>query len=367
MKKILCALGLLCVLTMQAQPRKAARSTDLLGAKHLEVTTGTSTQTEKHYYMVSSNYKLLLKLHEQDVVTIADDVYPRAEVKSMRFKQVPRLILDEDSTVHSKTYSVSNGLLALRRNFRLGRWNTLVLPVNLTGTQVLELFGEDTRLAVLSGSEVGDDISIAFDLVDLNTDDVALQANVCYFIQPTREPDVSKAGTAALTGKRLKGPFYLLPNVTMKAGQSPKMSYVYDESNTQVARFRGTYERLDNTVMRSKTVIANKMLYVNTWSFNDEGYLQENTDSTLIQAFRCWFQNLDETKKLHVYINGVEDDLDGTNTAIAQTIAKPRQMGGDIYDVQGRKVATLRENEDLQSLNLPRGIYIVRGKKYVIQ
>ena len=26
-----------------------------------------------------------------------------------------------------------------------------------------------------------------------------------------------------------------------------------------------------------------------------------------------------------------------------------------------------REDEDLQSLNLPRGIYIVRGKKYVIQ
>ncbi len=373
---ILCALCIICAFSdVSAQevassgPNKAPRYSALLNAKNLTLTT---TQNTKYYYLVSSNDNPMMRFTTTPngrYISVGPDLFPREAIKSMRFQSLPRLYLNEDSTSHGTNYAVDHGLLVLRRTFRLGGWNTLVMPVNLTGPQVRELFGDDTQLARVRGAEGDDVITIEFDTSDLATDDIALSANICYLIRPTREPDVEpeRSVNNVATSGRVKGPLYMLPNVSLQTQQSPIMSYIRNSENSLVVRMRGTYSRLDNTVLNDRGRIINKELEAGTWSFNDEGFIVENTDSTLLHAFCCWFQNVDQTKELRFVINGVEDDLNGTPTGILEALVKPRTLGGNIFDLQGRQVGTLQDDERIESLNLPQGIYIMNGKKIFIK
>ena len=352
-----------------AVPRTVSRYSALLNAKNLVVTT---QDNKKYYYLVSANDNMKIELINTPngrQLKFANDYFPREMVKSMRFKALSRIFLNEDSTSHGTNYAVDHGLLVLRRTFRLGGWNTLVMPVNLTGPQVRELFGDDTQLARVRGAEGDDVITIEFDTIDLATDDIALSANICYLIRPTREPDVEpeRSVNNVATSGRVKGPLYMLPNVSLQTQQNPIMSYIRNSENSLVVRMRGTYSRLDNTVLNDRGRIINKELEAGTWSFNDEGFIVENTDSTLLHAFCCWFQNVDQTKELRFVINGVEDDLNGTPTGILEALVKPRTLGGNIFDLQGRQVGTLQDDERIESLNLPQGIYIMNGKKIFIK
>lgn len=347
-------------------PRKAERYTVLLNAKHLVLSTEKNNKVTNYLYIISSEQRALITLAD-DSISVGSDKYARGELKSMRFRNVPRLFLDEDSTKHGTDYAVNHGLLALRRTFRLGGWNTLVLPISLTGQQVREVFGSNAQLARVRGAETADEVTIEFDTIDLDTDDMVLQANFCYMIRPTREPDIAaNRSNTNILSTRVYGPVYLLQDISMPAGQTPSITTIRDQEQEVVARMRGTYARLDNTVMRSKTLIENKMIAKDTWSFNGDGIIMENTDSTLLQAYRCWFQNMNSEKKLRFVINGVEDELNGIPNAIATPLLGQSQTTGDVYDLQGRRVATLREDERIDALDLPRGVYIIRGRKVVV-
>lgn len=359
---VLCTLCFALPLTAQAQSRYNV----LLKAKYLAVKT--AQPKKKFFYMVSSEDNPIIKFLPNDFIGIGPDLFNRNNIQSMRFESIPRLYLSEDSTTHDVDYAVENALLVLHRSFRVGGWNTLVLPFNMTGAQVREMFGNETQLARVRGAEGDDELTIEFDTIDLDADEYALSANVCYLIRPTREPDVSaNRSISGVLPTRIHGPLYMLPNITLNAQQTPSIGYIRTSDRTLVARMRGTYTRLDNTVLNTRGSIVNKKLLAGTWSFDEEGYIVENTDSTLIQAFRCWIQNVDETKKLRFVINGVEDDLNGTPTGIVTALVGTRTIGGDIFDLQGRKVATLKDDERFESLHLPQGIYIMNGKKVFIK
>lgn len=374
-KLILCALCILCAFSdvsaqevASAGPNKAARYSALLNAKNLTLTT---QQNTKYYYLVSANDNPVMHFETTPngrYISIGPDHFLRDNIKSMRFQSLPRLFLNEDSTTHGTDYAVDHGLLVLRRSFRLGGWNTLVLPVNLTGAQVRELFGEGTTLARVRGAEGEDELTIEFDTIELDAEEYALSANVCYLIRPTREPDVAPDSRVSnVTSGRVAGPLYMLPNVSLSKGQVPNMAYIRDNDLNLVVRMRGTYSRLDNTVLNDRGRIANKEPEPGTWSFNEDGYIVENVDSVLMPAFRCWFQRVNHTKPLRFVINGVEDELNIIPTGLVETLVGRRILGGNVYDLQGRRIATLRDDERIESLNLPSGIYLVNGTKIFIK
>lgn len=80
------------------------------------------------------------------------------------------LILDEERdnlTYLTKLKPVKNKTMRLRKTFTVNKWNSFILPVNLTKKQVTETFGTDTRLAKLTGlTETG----IEFTSVPLSGD-----------------------------------------------------------------------------------------------------------------------------------------------------------------------------------------------------
>lgn len=112
----------------------------------------------------------------------------------------PNLILDEDNfdlnylTKTSDEYK--NAVLYLRRTFTIGKWNTFILPVDLTYGQMKRTFGDEVRLARLN--YLGDS-SIHFVTVEPSSDnDVMLQAYVPYIIKPMKGPGENQQDTEEL-------------------------------------------------------------------------------------------------------------------------------------------------------------------------
>ena len=86
-------------------------------------------------------------------------------IKGIRLKEVPKVMLNEDSTVFTSR-TVEHGLLAFRRSLAVGKWNSLIVPFDLTGKQVRDAFGDDCVVAKVKGVTNGEEVILEFDTVD---------------------------------------------------------------------------------------------------------------------------------------------------------------------------------------------------------
>ena len=349
MKKIqiLCTIALVCALPVRGQ-MKATRTAALTGARNLTLTTVKGTT---YYYLVSSNDVQTLHFGESGV-RIGQDEFAEGEIQSMRFRSLPRLLMDEDSLTFNKKMVLDHGLVALRRTLGLGCWNSIVLPIDLTGTQLRDAFGEDAQLAGIRGVSEEDETAIEFQTLDLATDDVVLKANNHYMLKPTKEPDVSStASLANFAQGRVKGPIYLFPNVSLRTNQTPRFQTVESKDGGTQVRFRGTYTTLDGSAKLNQKVEPG----VYTLDEETHGFVL-NEDSVAVKAFRSWVKDISqESKALRFYVDGVEL-ADGIGEIVQSTKFKV-QSGDAVFDLSGRCVSAPKR----------RGIYIINGKKVVIR
>lgn len=340
-----------------------ARRTVVLGAKNMLLTKSNGTT---YYYMVTSESPAVVKI-QGDNVLLGSDTFEKSEIKSIRFKEMEKILLNEDSTVYNTAQTVEHGLVGLRRSLNTGKWNSIVLPFALTGEQILDAFGEGTMVAEFKGIKEDDNATVELNSLNINTSGVVMKANYCYLIRPTNEPDYT-ADQRVMTfgGTKLYGPIYLLPNINMSAKQSPRTQLFSSEDKATSIRLRGTYAMLDNSVLLG-SVVRNKKIAPGTFMINDEGLMAENVDSTIVKAFASWIVNEGETKSLRFYINGAEEDISAIADAICLPTVFATKSEADVYDIHGRRIAHLRDGEAIGSLNLPSGIYIVRGLKVVVK
>ena len=109
-------LALSSVLQAQTGPRLVDRYRTLYSGKNLVLTT---TKGKSYFYFVDSENAQLIVL-SADSMTIAGDSYAKAEIKGIRLKEVPKVMLNEDSTVFTSR-TVEHGLLAFRRSRAVGK------------------------------------------------------------------------------------------------------------------------------------------------------------------------------------------------------------------------------------------------------
>ncbi|MDE7166069.1 MAG: hypothetical protein K2O17_03480 [Bacteroidaceae bacterium] len=339
-------MALLLPLALPAQAQmKAARSAALVKAKNLTATDGSQAP---NYYLISSNDAVTLHF-QGDRVQIGKDLYETGQLK-MRFRTIPHRLMDEDSVAFYKKDALDHTLVGLRRTLSLNEWNSIILPFDLPGAMVKEVFGEDAQLALLKGISEEDEAAIDFQTVVLDEDGATLKANQHYLLRPTKEPDV--AANRTLTGfisERVKGPLYLFPDVSMKANPTPRFQDVKNGSGTTVVRFRGLYNAMDGTTSK------NKKLAPGTYAIDEEtNRFTLYEDSLALKAFRSYATDLSENpKSLKLAIDGVEL-ADGIGE-----IRSSQVVSGDerTYDLLGRRVAVPAR----------KGIYIINGKKVVIR
>lgn len=216
------------------------------------------------------------------------------------------------------------------RTFRSGRWYAVVLPFSVSQKQMKSVFGNDVK--VLHYSDV--------EGTDLNLFEHFYQMIV--------------GGTPVLVkpAKDVTNPVF--NNVTMTSKD------VVDIENSGF-KCTGSWDNVDfpeySYFIDAKT---------NSFYQYDPTKVETNTVKPHAGAFRSWIistsTNPSEAKQLTMHINGIEEQ--GETTAIWNAIS-----GNDdaatatkgIYNLSGQKMNATDTH------SLPKGIYIVNGKKFIVK
>ena len=274
------------------------------------------------------------------------------------------LIIAEDQTsidyLNQQVDTKKNQTLRLKRNFNPGQWNSLVLPVTLNAGQVKTAFGT-TKLAKLNGAKEN---RIYFELVNLDDDAAtAIEAGKLYIINPQNAMPTKQGSKHHSDADEVLtiDDYYTINQVTFSAvlTESRKKDELWEGATTDGGQMRmvGTYVALTKTDNGNPIPANSYVLSGGKWKFATKG-----VNSVL--GLRGWIETgIGNTSKSLIFnIDGVDEEevstgIDGlfvdgaeTNTSISKT---------GVYSLSGQKIS--------DNTNLPKGIYIVNGRKMIVK
>lgn len=268
------------------------------------------------------------------------------------------VIFDEDESEsldylkkYESTGNFNNRTVWLKRTMMQNQWNSFVFPLDLTNAQVRNVFGDDVKLAKLHGLGTlsGDPGIIDFQSVNLGSDGTAITAGDFYIIQPTKAPT-----TNAATGEK----YYTIGRrtFTLSALPSTHSTTVTDKSGNLHISAYATYVNGGQAPIHSYVL--------GTKSGEDEIFMYYLSKATNMKGFRGYLIDEDGalgSKSAGIFLGGFFDDetlyIDGLHNH------KPTS-DGYIYDMMGRKVGKANETS---TDNLPKGLYIMNGKKFIVK
>ena len=252
------------------------------------------------------------------------------------------LVLDEDETLDDKR-NLTNAIMVFHRTFTPGKWNSLILPVDMNAKQVTAAFGKGTKLAKF---EKYDENWIYFSPVE-ESDAYGniLKANIPYIIKPTRQPDSVNRNYNVGSGKEkhIDGPVYTVTGIYY-GGQPTEMKCKDTGSltNTGMTHY-GSY------VYRQEVPAKSYML--------SKGDMVHTSKVHNVKSYRSW---LEETTPSEKTLQLIVSDSDNSTTGI-KVIEEAPQNANAVYNVNGMRMNS--SNTD----NLPKGVYIINNKKVVIK
>lgn len=319
----------------------------------------------------------------------------------------PELILDEESTdlryLTEAADEYKNSVLHLNRKLNDNMWNSLILPVDLTWGQMKRTFGDAVKVAKLAALTEN---SVQFVTVEpKNDDDNMVTAFEPYIVFPPYTQVKSTAYTVdrfytskgddnsewlgkdykptsdqnnRLT-KTLKPDHY---DITMVSLDREKLKQAVDlntwVSNTQFKTIDGNYGKMVCKGTMAKTYDNGKILSdrdnLNGDYFMYKGKLIQVPSGNMddgkpysygLKAFRCWFEldNSSTAKSISLLIDGVEDSTTGIDDIHGSTDRTSYKRGIEgVFNMNGQMV---RRSCSLEGL--PKGMYVVNGKKIIIR
>ena len=318
----------------------------------------------------------------------------------------PELILDEESTdlryLTEAKDEYKNTVLHLNRKLNANMWNSLILPVDLTWGQMKRTFGDAVKVAKLA---VLTENSVQFVTVEpKNDDDVMVTAFEPYIVYPP----YTQVKSAAYTVEH----FYTSAGEDNSEWLGKDYKPSKDENNRLTKKLEADHyditmvtldrkklnEYLNTTNWESKTTFSangGSMVCKGTMAKTYEnGKILSNRDDLngdyfmykgkLIQvphgdkdngepysyglkAFRCWFELTDKTSGkpslVSLLIDGVEDSTTGIADIHYSTDCTSYKRGIEgVFNINGQMV---RRSCSLEGL--PKGMYVVDGKKIIIR
>ena len=323
------------------------------------------------------------------------------------------LILDEESTdlryLTMATDEYKNSVLHLNRKLNDNMWNSLILPVDLTWGQMKRTFGDAVKVAKLAKLT---EKSVQFVTVEpANDDSVMVKAFEPYIVFPpytqvksapytvdrfyTSEGEdnsewlgtnyeKSKDENNRLT-KTLEADHY---DITMVSLDRKKLNeYVNTETWESKTTFsatggghgmmvcKGTMAKTYDKDENGKNKIISGRDDLNGDYFMYKGKLiqvpsgnKENGGERYsfgLKAFRCWFEldNSSTANSISLLIDGVEDSTTGIDDIHGSTDRTSYKRGIEgVFNMNGQMV---RRSCSLEGL--PKGMYVVNGKKIIIR
>ena len=323
----------------------------------------------------------------------------------------PELILDEESTdllyLTEAADEYKNSVLHLNRKLNDNMWNSLILPVDLTWGQMKRTFGDAVKVAKLAKLTEN---SVQFVTVEpKNDDDVMVTAFEPYIVYPpytqvkSAPYTVDRFYTSAgednsewlgtdyqpsskednrLT-KTLKADHYDITMVSLDRDKLKKYVNTTNwESTTTFSATGGNHGTMTCKGTMAKTYDNGKIIEgrddLNGDYFMYKGNLIQvphgdmadgNPYSYGLKAFRCWFELAGNTSaevkpsQVSLFIDGVADSTTGIDDIHGSTDRTSYKRGIEgVFNMYGQMV---RRSCSLEGL--PKGMYVVNGKKIIIR
>lgn len=326
----------------------------------------------------------------------------------------PELILDEESTdlryLTKATDEYKNSVLHLNRKLNDNMWNSLILPVDLTWGQMKRTFGDAVKVAKLAALTEN---SVQFVTVEPDSDEqVMVKAFDPYIVFPPYTQVKSAPYTVEhfYTSAGEDNSSWLGTNYESSSDDKNRLTKTIDADHydiTMVSLDRENLKKLNNNWESTTTFSATggghgKMVCKGTMAktydkdesgknkiisgrddlngdyFMYKGKLIQvphgNKDngerySYGLKAFRCWFELTAKTpaegkpSQVSLLIDGVEDSTTGIDDIHGSTDRTSYKHGIEgVFNINGQMV-----HRSCSLEGLPKGMYIVNGKKIIIR
>lgn len=311
----------------------------------------------KTYYIFSNTAKLGLAgftfkqgIHAkyQPVMPDAKHYECRATGEFVDVSKVKDVVL-EDGKDYSAPNDTMNANVTLKRTFYKNRWNAICLPYSINRRQIEEVFGDGTMVVLMNYIDTSTK-KVKF-IEHANQDIIA---GYPYLIFPTDKADTNKDDYSVIDS--------ITTRATLGEAKSPLFSvgtdgntYPFTAMQSDALVFKGTF--INTTLNEGSYVVTNK------------GVLSRiPKDGMNIKPYRSYiyFNRVSASAKAislqSMNVNGFENDEDNT-TGIENLLFESGILthSADVYSIDGQLV----RSKALNFNGLPKGVYIVNGKKYV--
>jgi hypothetical protein len=273
----------------------------------------------KVYGLVGDDGNLTINLNASSSNTISWLAF-----KDVNYKETDIAVLNEDGT--NTIIAAEDIKIGVKRSFKSYVWNSVVLPFDLSYSQVQAIFGNGTKTAEYTGATSDDDANtVTLNFTTAEGNNVAIKANTPCLVRPTK----------TMT-------FAVAEGVDVVA---PTAALTVDDA---LVSFEGSYN--------------NDELKVTDQDFflSDDNKLYRAQGGETVKGFRAIFR-LKSSSAFDAKFNVAFDDY-GETTAIAAPAAVSHQAV-NVYNLAGQLV-----KKNAISLNgLQKGLYVVNGKKVVVK
>lgn len=311
----------------------------------------------KTYYIFSNTAKLGLAgfTFEKGKHAIYHKVKPDAKHDEWRatgeivdVSNVKDVVL-EDGKDYSAPTDAKNAKVTLNRTFYKNYWNAICLPYSINRRQIEEVFGDGTMVVLMKNIDTSNK-KVMF-IEHANQDIIA---GYPYLIFPTDKTDNDKTNHDPITGITTRATFGEADSPLFSVGTDGK-TYPVAEMQSDALVFKGTFTNA--TLKEGSYVVTNK------------GVLSRiPKDGMKIKPYRSYIYFNRETAGAkaislqNMNVNGFENDEDNT-TGIENLLFESGILthSADVYSIDGQLV----RSKALNFNGLPKGVYIVNGKKYV--
>lgn len=280
------------------------------------------------------------------------------------------IVLDEErtdilymNTQNNDKARSGKSTVYLHRSLNAGKWNSLLLPFTMNENQIQSIFGSGTIVSAFRGAT---DESHPNRMYFEETK--AIEAGKLYIIKPSKGEDSGLPRVSASADPDniylADGKYYTIPQVSYGQATDFKAevtgetgSETYNEGTVQ---FEGTYISHGS----EPYIPENSYVLNGNNKGGTAGLWYYRTVKTKTKGFRGWLHVLNSSKANSVdfSINGVVDEatsIEGITTDAP--VAKKNAKG--VFNLNGQ----LLRADSCSLEGLPHGIYIVNGRKYVVE
>ena len=312
----------------------------------------------KTYYIFSNTAKLGLagftfekgkhaKYHKVQPDAKHDEWRATGEIVDV--SKVKDVVL-EDGKDYSAPTDAENANVTLNRTFYKNHWNAICLPYSINRRQIEKVFGDGTMVVLMNNIDTSNK-KVMF-IEHANQDIIA---GYPYLIFPTKKDDNVKTDHSEINGITTCATFGEADSPLFSVGTDGKTYLVAEPMQSDALVFKGTFT--NSTLNEGSYVVTNK------------GVLSRiPKDEMKIKPYRSYIYFNRETAGAkaislqNMNVNGFENDEDNT-TGIENLLFESGILthSADVYSIDGQLV----RSKALNFNGLPKGVYIVNGKKYV--